>query len=219
MTVREFSDEFDSMIKVQGLQYELDEYEKSLLLTEAQESIVIGLYNGTLKSEGFEETEELRRYLDDLITEIPLDPVDYPVNNTYRFTLPDNLMFIVYETAILTSGVHCEGDVEMSVYPARHDEWSKIKNNPFRGPNDRRAIRLDLGNNQIEVICKHPVSQYYIRYLHRPRPIILVNLPDGLTIEEKYTGPIECELNPALHRMILRTAVQLCQAKYARQTS
>lgn len=214
MNLQEFSNEFDSLIKINGLPYELDEYEKSVLLTEAQETLVTGLYNGTLKGVSLEETEELRRYLDDIITEDTIDPDD-----DGRFTLPKDTLFIIYETVNLNEGVYCKGNTEMSVYPARHDEWNRIKNNPFRGPGDRRAVRLDVGDNRIEIICKHYIKSYYLRYLRKPKPIILVNLNGtGLTIEGE-PNQSGCELNSALHRYILRTAVQLCQAKYARQTS
>ena len=77
MTIEEFSNEFDVLLNSyavnssfelgQGI-LQLDEYEKSLLLTEAQESIVKDLYNGKLTGEGFESTEEQRRYLDALVS-------------------------------------------------------------------------------------------------------------------------------------------------------
>ena len=70
MTIEEFSNEFDVLLNSyaannpfgigQGLT-QLDEYEKSVLLTEAQESIVRDLYNGKLTGNGFESTEEQRR--------------------------------------------------------------------------------------------------------------------------------------------------------------
>ena len=47
---------------------ELDEFEKSQFLTNAQEKIIEGLYNGRNPwGESFEETEELRRYLGSLV--------------------------------------------------------------------------------------------------------------------------------------------------------
>ena len=79
MTNEEFSNEFDVLLNshatsnlygtAQGIN-QLDEYEKSVLLTEAQESIVRDLYNGKLTGEGFESTEEQRRNLDSLVNTI-----------------------------------------------------------------------------------------------------------------------------------------------------
>ena len=75
MTNEEFSNEFDtlvnsnSIINSNGIEspLEFDEYEKSLFLTKAQETIVTSLYNGNLVGDSFEKTEELRRYLSDLV--------------------------------------------------------------------------------------------------------------------------------------------------------
>ena len=77
MTTEEFSNEFDTLLnshytveefgKVPNT-IELDEYEKSVFLTKAQEEIVIDLYNGKNQfGDSFEKTEEIRRYLSDLI--------------------------------------------------------------------------------------------------------------------------------------------------------
>ena len=46
----------------------LNEYEKSVFLTKAQEEVVVNLYNGkNIYGDSFESTEEIRRYLDALI--------------------------------------------------------------------------------------------------------------------------------------------------------
>ena len=77
MTTQEFSNEFDNKLNsystIEALgktpsTVELDEYEKSVFLTNAQEEIVIGMYNGKNPfGDSFERTEEIRRYLSDLI--------------------------------------------------------------------------------------------------------------------------------------------------------
>ena len=49
MTTEEFSNEFDTLLNSYGENpstIELDEYEKSVFLTKAQEEIVIDLYSG-----------------------------------------------------------------------------------------------------------------------------------------------------------------------------
>ena len=76
MTTEEFSNEFDvllnSYITINQDSFKLDEYEKSVLLTESQEAVIKELYSGKLAGEGFEETEEriittLREELDQRI--------------------------------------------------------------------------------------------------------------------------------------------------------
>ena len=58
----------------------LNEYEKSLLLTESQEDIILELYNGKgSATNGFETTEELRRYLSPLVED---EIITNPIKNT-----------------------------------------------------------------------------------------------------------------------------------------
>ena len=74
MTIPEFSNEFDTLLNsyrrfvnydnkqpVDTVQF--DEYEKSLFLTQAQEALVIGLYDGTANGDSFETSEKQRVYL------------------------------------------------------------------------------------------------------------------------------------------------------------
>ena len=67
MTCEEFSNEFDVLINSYSnqLQFgsissplEFDEYEKSVFLTQAQEKIVVGIYNGNLTGYSLDELEE-----------------------------------------------------------------------------------------------------------------------------------------------------------------
>ena len=69
MTTQEMSNEFDILWNniMSNQAPGLDEYEKSVFLTQAQEEIVTQLYNGTL-GDGFESTEQNREYLSNLIT-------------------------------------------------------------------------------------------------------------------------------------------------------
>lgn len=193
----------------------LDEYEKSLFLTKFQHDFVVALYAGRDPfGAGFEETEELRRYLASLIDEAELEPVQgtggKPLGidgNSKFFTLPSDLWFITYESVLLSEG-KCEGHTTQEVVPVSQDEYHRIRKNPFRGANDRRALRLDLKDSQVEIVSRYPVSRYYVRYLRKLRPIILADLPDGLTIEG-VSEETPCELHEALHQRILEGAVQM----------
>lgn len=226
MTTQEFSDAFDTLLASYSSKASFgeeaprgslvfDEYEKSLFLTSAQEEIVEGLYSGknTLGA-AFEGSEELRRYLANLVVEKRLQPITNTngtplgLNTTSQFfTLPDEpeVWFITYE-AVTVSHDKCKDNSTMRVYPVKQDEYQNLKNNPFRGANDRRALRLDLSEGNVEIVCKYPVTDYYIRYLKKLSPIILVDLPEELSIDGK-TKAAGCELHEGLHRRILERAV------------
>lgn len=225
MTTEEFSNEFDTLLNSYSAlnkfdnnspinTIELDEYEKSVLLTKAQEELVISLYNGKNPyNDSFEKTEEVRRYLNNLIkTDNITDKVEgYEGLSELSvfFELKEEPWFITYESATLDdTNSGCLNGKEISITPISQDDYFRISNNPFRGPNKRRALRLDGSGKVVEIISEYNIGKYLVRYIVKPKPIILINLPDNLTIngESKRT---ECELNPVIHRAILEKAVTL----------
>jgi hypothetical protein len=226
MTREDFSNSFDTQLNsfAHTAQFgddtsladiRVDEYEKSVFLTKAQNEIVIGLYTGkNAYGESFEQTEELRRYLANLIEEAELSPIitsdGKPLgmeSNSKFFTLPPDCWFITYEGVIISDG-KCEGTSSLQVVPVRQDEYHKLKKNPFRGANDRRALRLDLSEGNVEIISKYTVTKYYLRYLRKVRPIVLENMPNGLTVNG-INEATDCELHESLHQRILELAVRM----------
>ena len=226
MTIQEFSNAFDTLLNSYNTQAAygeqaskreivLDEYEKSLFLTRAQEEIVVNLYNGRNPyGVSFEGTEELRRYLESLVKtkiySVEDAESDTGVSKTsIFFKLPTDLAFITLEQVTYDDDtLGCYNGSVASVYPVSQDEYEKVKNNPFRGPTKYKVIRLDPGNNLVELVSKYNIGEYLVRYLSKPNPIILETLPDDLTINGKNSWK-ECELNPILHDTILTRAVQL----------
>ena len=226
MTTLEFSNQFDVLVssytRFRGFDgreprdtIEFDEYEKSLYLTKAQEELVKGLYTGKNQfGESFEQTEELRRYLASLIEEAELSPIitsdGKPLgmeSNSKFFTLPPDCWFITYEGVIISDG-KCESTSSIQVIPVRQDEYHKLKKNPFRGANDHRALRLDLSEGNVEIVSKYTVTKYYLRYLKKLNPIILVNLPNDVSIDGRNKSQT-CELHESLHQHILEMAVMM----------
>lgn len=230
MTTEEFSNGFDVLVNSYSSSLPsgfedtrtmtFNEYEKSVFLTKAQQELVINLYNGkNIYGDSFELTEELRRYLDGLVktkvyntSEDAKDGLtkssESPKYSTF-FELPEDLAFITMEQ--ITYGdeeLGCYDGHRASVYPVTQDEYARVKDNPFRGPTKYKAIRLDYGSSIVEIISKFQVSNYLIKYLSKPSPIILIDLPDDLTIENS-NKKTECTLNPILHQAILERAVAL----------
>jgi hypothetical protein len=191
----------------------LDEYEKSVLLTKAQEELVMSYYDGkNIYGDSFEATEELRRQLDSLVKTKVYTTQDMiegtgVSNNSVFFQLPSDLAFITMEQITYNDeSLGCYNGSRINVQPTRQDEYNKIKNNPFRGATKYKALRLDAGDGIVEIISKYQVGNYLIRYVSKPEPIILEDLPDGLTIEGVSVAT-ECKLNSILHKIILERAV------------
>lgn len=215
MDVQELSNLFDTLLQPFivkdnfGEQNTLafDEYEKSIFLTKAQEQIVLELY------QELEQSEEVRKYLSNLIKTgnyVPIGEQDETlINNTfksYKVEIEDSVLFIIYEQCALSDENNCINNKIVSVVPTIHDDLDKVLKNPFKSPNSRKVIRLDF-DNKIELISKYNISNYKVRYLKKPNPIILVKLED-LNIDKKQEVS-NGETNPILHERIVQRAVQL----------
>ena len=215
MDIQELSNLFDTLLQPYitkdnfGKQNTLafDEYEKSIFLTKAQEQIVLELY------QELEQSEENRKYLSNLIKTgnyVPVGEQDKTlINNTfksYKVEIEDSVLFMIYEQCTLSDENNCINGRIVSVVPTIHDDLDKVLKNPFKSPNNRKVIRLDF-DNKIELISKYNISNYKIRYLKRPNPIILVKL-ENLNIDKKQEVS-NGETNPILHERIVQRAVQL----------
>ena len=217
MNVQEFSNSFDTLLQPYitkdnfGEQNNLafDEYEKSIFLTKAQEQIVLELY------QELEQSEEVRKYLSNLIKTdnyVPVGEQDETlINNnfkSYKVEINNDILFMIYEQCTLSDENNCINNKIVSVVPTIHDDLDKVLKNPFKSPNSRKVIRLDF-DNKIELISKYNISNYKIRYLKKPNPIILVSLEDNLSINNGDTEVSNGETNPILHERIVQRAVQL----------
>lgn len=218
MTAQEFSNEFDILYNniMSNQAPGLDDYEKSVFLTKSQEEVVISMYNGKNPfGDSFENTEEVRRYLSNLTktykTEEQIENHTGLSDSSVFFRLPEDLWFITYESADLeNSSLECAKGNNTPVIPITQDEYHRIKKNPFRNASERRVLRLDLENGDVEIISKYKVKSYSVRYLSKPAPIILTDLPEGISING-VSAKTDCMLNPVLHRAILDGAVKLAK--------
>lgn len=232
MTVQEFSDQFDILVDSYRRfkdfdskeildSIEFNEYEKSVYLTKAQEEIIKDLYSGRYTGDSFESSEQLRRELDYLVTQKDYNNSDIINEDLQKltdskythtvFSLPQDCLYIVYEQVSWNSDNPCIGGKVADVIPVTHDEYIRIRNNPFRGPNTRKALRLDNGASNVELVSSDDIGSYIIRYIKVPEPIVLSELPNE-TINGIST-PQTCKLNESLHRDILDRAVRLALSK------
>ena len=215
MNAQEFSNTFDTLLQpyitkesLEQNNLAFDEYEKSIFLTKAQEQIVLELY------QELEQSEEVRKYLSNLIKTANFAPIgekdEFLINNTfksYKVELGNTVLFMIYEQCTLSDENNCINNRIVSVVPTIHDDLDKVLKNPFKSPNSRKVIRLDF-DNKIELISKYNISNYKVRYLKKPNPIILVKLEDNLSIDNS-AEVSNGEINPILHERIVQRAVQL----------
>ena len=195
----------------------LNDYEISVLLTQAQEETVISLYSGR-RIESFESTEELTQYLSSLVKQVTIteetEATEKINSNSHFFALPTDLWFITFEKAkVEDDSLNCNGSKERDVIivPVTQDELDRTVNNPFKWHNSKRVLSLSPSALVRELISKYKITEYTVRYLRRPKPIILSDLSDkGLSINGE-TSEMTCELHEALHRTILSRAVQLAR--------
>lgn len=237
MTTEEFSDAFDTLVNSAAnvdsfgsidSTLKFDEYEKSYFLTKAQEEVVRELYTGKNRfGESFEKTEELRRLLNNLVVthKQSLPKENYNdlalTDKSYLVPILDDVMYIIYEAVRLKDdSLGCYSGTVINVQPITHDEYNKIKDNPFRGPTRYKALRLDTNDtkiidedvqstNYVEIISKYSCDEYIVRYLKKLNPIILVNLDDSNVSIDGKTTKHDCELNSILHEYILERAVDM----------
>lgn len=197
----------------------LNDYEVSTLLTRAQEELVITLYSGR-KTEPFESTEEITEYLSNLVKQVTITqeksvPESDKINkDSHFYTLPGDLWFKTFEkVTVRDDSLKCKDlkERELIVVPTTQDELDRTVGNPFKGHGSRRVLSLTPSPFTSELISQYEIIKYVVRYLKRPRPIILKSLAGtGLSINGN-TAESTCELHEALHGSILQRAVELAR--------
>ena len=200
----------------------LNAYEKSVFLTEAEYAIYVGLYNGTLRN-SFEETEELTSYLATHVCQedcAVAGNAPKVIDGSKVFELPEDLLFVTLEICTVDTGT-C-GTKQAVVVPVTQDEFWRTHRNPFKRQNADRVLRLAYGSSDSfgnslytsrysELVSDNDIVKYTVRYLKKPEPIIIQDLPDGLTIEGE-SKAMTGRLPEALHQAILEEAVRRAKA-------
>lgn len=136
------------------------------------------------------------------------------------YLMPTNILFMLNEKII-------SGTTTKKTYvivPINYKEYDRMMSKPFGQPLKKQCWRLfqnvsgiDLYSELIPVIGV-TINDYIIRYVKRPRPIVLTDLAQGsystgLSIDG-ITTTTECELNPIIHIDILNKAVELAFSRF-----
>lgn len=247
MTTKEFSDQFDTLINsyanipefgemASKMDLTVDEYEKSVFLTQAQD-IVLKRYfyaHENADGQGFDTSERRQTDFSSLIKSETIN-MDVTQTNSFDargilYTLPHDgtetkVLYILNERLIVATA---SSRKEYVVKPINYREYDRVMSKPYTQPLKKQAWRLfqnvatgfDVHTEIIPIEGSVPpvgeipegmTVRYKLRYVRRPNPIVLVNLPDGLEINGVSTEQT-CELNPILHVDILQEAVRLALA-------
>lgn len=222
MTTEEMSNSFDVLYNNIASEQAagLNEYEKSVFLTKAQDEIVKNYFSGKSKGnnlgQGFDDSlkrqADFSSVIDNWVCEKTnaykkLNP------NSVQFQLPDEVFITVNEVAETDDGR------VLQIIPLRYDEYTRLMSKPFKRPLKSQIWKLYTYGAEtqkyVELLSNidDKVESYNIRYVRRLSPIVLEDLEYGLSIEG-ITQKTECQLDPMLHQDILQRAVELAKASW-----
>ena len=253
MTTQEFSDAMDTLLNSYASQavfgegaskseVVLDEYEKSVLLTQAQDMIVKSYFYGNQNPQGQGFDDSIRRQVDfssliktatlnkasnqesvfddrGIIYTMPPKTINnQPVDNT------TDVLYILNEKLIVKVDGEAKGK-DYVVIPLNYKEYDREMSKAYAQPFKKQAWRLFQNNQtgfdvQSELIPVWNIAEdvkgeegdltltYRVRYVKRPDPIVLADLPNDLSIDGISTVS-ECTLNPIVHMDILNKAVEI----------
>lgn len=225
MTNLEFSDQFDVLYnnitsnKAPGL----DEYEKSVFLTKAQDDVVKAYFDPKLNKsrEGYDGGEKRQIDFSMIMRTKSYKSFTSPIldnkANTKRVTIDRDIMMFVNEFVDVKRIGYPTNSLRLSVVPISYSEYARLQSKPYKRPLQYQSWRLidsAAGSNSVELIVgpSDAITNYTARYIKKPRAIRLADLGD-VTLDGAST-PQECELDSILHIEILQRAVELAKAAY-----
>lgn len=248
----EFSNEFDilyaNIMSGSADLPGLNEYDKSVFLTQAQEELVKNYFSPKANKyqEGIDGSTRRQVDFSELMktgvgTLIPLGSLQAVSfdRRAKAYVMPTDVFLIVNEMLYVTKSGK---DIPQQVIPLTYQEYNRLMSKPYKEPLKNQAWRIiangdnypqgvttpvsggndkaNLSTDAIMVeIITHTgdvISDYIVRYVARPVPIILINLGTefGDLSINGYSSESECILNPIIHRDILKRAVELAKLAY-----
>ena len=244
MTVSEFSDQFDVLYNniTSNQAPGLNEYEKSVFLTKAQEEIVKDYFNpkSNPHQDGLDDSPKRQADFSSLITSTTLVSVVNDGSFDKRaksFQYPSDVFLVLNEQIY-------SGTTPYVVVPISYREYDRLMAKPYKYPPKYQAWRLitlspkdtltsgtsegnpvsNQANSTIAEIIgvfKDSAVTYSMRYIRRPSPIILANLSgiqNSLSIQGE-TEAMTSTLPDEIHEEILQRAVELAKVAWSGDVS
>lgn len=211
-------------------------FEKNEAMREALANLVTSYSKNTSDTYSIDPDAPLLNYITDTNVNITNNDGIRPVIvrndkiKDYMVRIPNDVLYVILEYVIYKDcDLKCFNNREIAVIPVTHDEAQRTIDNPFRGPNLRRVLRLDFGRENgtgssyptdgmnrraIELLSKYTIYSYTMRYIKKPVPIIIEDIDStDVPINGRYDA-CECELSELIHRDIVERAAQIASAVY-----
>ena len=251
MTNEEFSNAFDTLLNSYNNKVQfgdtssrgdvnLDEYEKSLFLTQAQDAILKEYFGMEGRTISIDDASRRQMDFSNLIEVSKINLKGNTVADAtgidYRSIfikvpggIPDKskqVLFILNESLTVAGTVAGSPKKQYQILPLSYTEYTRLMSRAYQYPLKRQCWRLinktDTGTEYtktVELILNSAIPHgsdtelnaidYKIRYVRRPKPIILEGVTEANLQLEGYTEETECELDPIIHQDILNKAFQL----------
>lgn len=159
MTLEEFSNEFDILYNniTSNQAPGLDEYEKSVFLTKAQDEILKAYFDpkSNKVGEGFDDSERRQIDFSMLINtfqaeEFPGVSTLYPVSNAKLYSFPSDILMVINESLMVRRGNYVK---YLSVIPLNYREYDRLMSKPYKRPIKNQAWRLLT--NSVSTVVSH----------------------------------------------------------------
>lgn len=223
INLSEWSDKFDVYYNniTSNQAAGLNEYEKSVFLTKAQDEIVKNYFTAKSKGNttgmGFDDSAKRQADFSSImktavcnttVNECSINP------NSVSYEMPSDLYIAINEVLQTDDGR------QLQVLPLRYDEYTRLMSKPFKRPLKNQAWRITSNGSTdskvVEIVTNMGdiIKTYTIRYVRMLKPIILVSLEgEGLSIKGM-TEAMNSELDESLHEDTLQRAVELAKAAW-----
>ena len=225
-TLVEMSNEFDILYNniMSNMAPGLNEYEKSVFLTKAQDEIVKNYFNpkGNKYQEGFDDNQKRQVDFSMLITTIKTATLETAGTFDTRSKVvdfPTDALFVINEMVMASNDA--KSYVALTVSPLSFGEYMRLMAKPYKYPPKSicwRLLNVNDSTRKAELITSYKnLKDYVVRYVKQPFPIVLVDLDDtysdvSIGGETKQTA---YSLDPILIHEIVQRAVELAKAAYA----
>lgn len=194
MTTPEFSNEFDILYNniMSNQAPGLDEYEKSVFLTKAQDEIIKNYFNpkGNKYQEGFDGNQKRQIDFSSLIVskKLELSRLDNELKfdlRSYPFIFPHDLFLVINEQLTVGNSIY-------TVVPINYMEYDRLMSKPYKYPIKNHAWRLLTKNTSIksEVFVKSPyVDNDFIFVNSQEKPVKVTVLIGDYDVSDTANHP------------------------------